>query len=139
MDGGWAELHPWRISRAPGAEPVFRQIYAEIRTAIAARTLGPGARLPSTRELAASLGVSRTSVVSAYEQLAAEGWIDSRTGSGAYVGADLPAPFGAQDAPAAAPARFGPDPEALFAPLVASDDPAEPVRESIQPSAASCS
>ena len=77
MDGGWAEIHAWGIDRS-GAEPLFRQIYAEVRGAIAARTLRPGARLPSTRDLAARLGVSRASAVAAYEQLAAEGWIDGR-------------------------------------------------------------
>ncbi|HEX4098195.1 MAG TPA: PLP-dependent aminotransferase family protein [Caulobacteraceae bacterium] len=123
MDGGWVELHPWRIARGAEAGPVFRQIYGEIRTAIATRALAPGARLPSTRELAQRLGISRTSVVTAYEQLAAEGWIDCRTGSGAYVGVELPAPFRAEAAPPAAPARFATDPEALFEPLRASGDP----------------
>ena len=125
MDGGWADLHPWRIARGPAAAPVFRQIYAEIRAAIAARALAPGARLPSTRELAGRLGVSRTSAVAAYEQLAAEGWIDCRTGSGAYVGLDLPAPFRAEALRPAAPPRYAPDPEALFDPLKASGDPGE--------------
>ncbi len=118
MDGGWAELHSWRIDRS-GPEPLFRQVYAELRGAIVSRTLGPGARLPSTRALAARLGVSRASTVAAYEQLLAEGWIESRVGSGAYVSADLPAPFPATAAhePAAAAARYAPDPEKLFSPL----------------------
>ncbi len=126
MDGGWAELHPWRIDRR-AAEPLFRQIYAELRGAIAARTLAPGARLPSTRELAARLGVSRASAVAAYEQLAAEGWIEGRTGSGAYVSADLPAPFAAAEAPAPdAPMRYAPDPERPFAQLKAAGESGEP-------------
>ena len=118
MDGGWAELHSWRIDRECG-EPLFRQVYAELRGAIVSRALRPRVRLPSTRALAVRLGVSRASTVAAYEQLLAEGWIESRVGSGAYVSADLPAPF-----PAASPAgaqvahaRYAPDPEKLFAPL----------------------
>ena len=125
MDGGWVELHPWRIARGAAAPPVFRQIYLEIRAAIAARSLAPGQRLPSTRDLAARLGVSRTSAVAAYEQLAAEGWVDCRTGSGAYVGVDLPAPFRAPAIPPAAPSRYATDPEALFAPLRPTNETAE--------------
>ncbi len=116
MDGGWAELHPWRIDRG-GGEPLFRQIYGEVRRAIAARALSPGARLPSTRALAARLGVSRASAVAAYEQLAAEGWIEGRTGSGAFVSVDLPAPFPAAQGRPDATLSFAPDAEALFAPL----------------------
>ena len=128
MDGGWAELHPWRVDRT-AAEPLFRQIYGEVRGAIAARTLRPGARLPSTRALAARLGVSRASAVAAYEQLAAEGWIDGRAGSGAFVSVDLPEPFPTAAAPngAAAPAsRYAPDAENLFGRLKAGPDLGDP-------------
>ena len=123
MDGGWAELHPWRIDRG-APEPLFRQIYAEVRGAIAARALRPGTRLPSTRALAARLGVSRASAVAAYEQLAAEGWIEGRTGSGAFVSVDLPAPFPAPagDGRAGAAPSFAPDAEDLFAPLKPAAD-----------------
>ncbi|WP_249123624.1 MULTISPECIES: PLP-dependent aminotransferase family protein [unclassified Bradyrhizobium] len=61
-----------------------------IRQRIAARTLAPGARLPSIRAFAATLGVSKSTVVDAYERLAAEGVIKSRRGSGFYVAARLP-------------------------------------------------
>ena len=127
MDGGWAELHPWRIDRT-GAEPLFRQIYGEVRGAIAARALSPGARLPSTRQLAARLGVSRASAVAAYEQLAAEGWIEGRVGSGAFVSVDLPAPFPAAsgDDKRSAERSFAPDAENLFAPLKPGPDAGEP-------------
>src|SRR5262245_47741344 len=47
--------------------------------------LAAGERLPSTRALAATLGVSRTVVTGAYAQLFAEGWIEGRHGSGTYV------------------------------------------------------
>ena len=86
---GWAELYDWRLDR-DSATPVFRQIYAQVRAAVLARTLGPGTRLPSSRALAAQLGAARASVVAAYEQLLAEGYAFGRTGSGTYVSTDLP-------------------------------------------------
>jgi GntR family transcriptional regulator/MocR family aminotransferase len=64
-------------------EPValHRQIEASIRDAIRAGRLSRGASLPPTRVLAADLGVSRGVVVEAYQQLVAEGYLTSRTGS----------------------------------------------------------
>ena len=53
--------------------------------------LGGGTRLPATRELARELGLSRNTVLAAYEQLRAEGFIDGRTGSGSYIAQPLPA------------------------------------------------
>ncbi|MBY6240244.1 PLP-dependent aminotransferase family protein [Methylosinus sp. Sm6] len=60
-----------------------------IRERIAARQLTPGARLPSVRRAAGAMGVSVSTVVEAYERLAAEGTIRSRPGSGFYVSAPL--------------------------------------------------
>lgn len=60
-----------------------------IRQRIGARSLTPGARLPSIRALSATMGVSKSTVVEAYERLAAEGVIRSRPGSGYYVAAPL--------------------------------------------------
>ena len=128
MDGGWADLHPWRVDRQSG-DPLFRQVYLQIRQSVQARTLGPGARLPSTRDLARRLGISRTAALCAYEQLIAEGWLTSRQGSGAYVCDDLPEPFivprRESAAPAATSGRYVPDREDLFGPLVLSDEPGE--------------
>ncbi|WP_018263489.1 aminotransferase-like domain-containing protein [Methylobacterium sp. WSM2598] len=56
-----------------------------IRARIAARALGPGARIPSVRGLAAQMGVSKSTVVEAYDRLVAEGAIAARPGSGFYV------------------------------------------------------
>src|SRR5579863_2169399 len=70
-------------------EPLFRQIYLWFRQAILQGTLGAGERLPSTRELAEQLHVSRTVVVLAYEHLLAEGFVAGRGGSGTYVAAGL--------------------------------------------------
>lgn len=68
-----------------GGEPLFRQVYRSMRQAILSGTMSAGARLPSTRDLAEQLGLSRTVVLLAYEQLLAEGFIAGRGGSGTYV------------------------------------------------------
>ncbi|WP_159588197.1 PLP-dependent aminotransferase family protein [Chelativorans xinjiangense] len=60
-------------------------VMATIRQRIAGRSLTPGAKLPSIRGLAGTLKVSTSTVVEAYERLAAEGAIHSRPGSGFYV------------------------------------------------------
>lgn len=70
-------------------EPLFRQIYLWFRQAILRGTMRSHERLPSTRELADQLHVSRTIVVLAYEQLLAEGFVVGRAGSGTYVAEGL--------------------------------------------------
>jgi GntR family transcriptional regulator/MocR family aminotransferase len=67
-----------------------QQLGELLRTAILAGQLGAGFRLPSTRGLAAELGVSRNTVLLAYDQLVAEGYVEGRTGSGTRVTAVLP-------------------------------------------------
>lgn len=62
---------------------------ATIKQRIAGRTLTPGAQLPSIRAFARTMGISKSTVVEAYERLAAEGVIRSRPGSGFYVAAPL--------------------------------------------------
>ncbi|TJW31041.1 MAG: GntR family transcriptional regulator, partial [Mesorhizobium sp.] len=62
---------------------------ATVRHRIAARTLTPGARLPSIRAFAKTMQVSKSTVVEAYERLAAEGAIRSRPGSGFYAAGPL--------------------------------------------------
>lgn len=64
-------------------------VMAEIRSRIAGRGLVPGARLPSVRAFAKAMHVSASTVVEAYERLAAEGLIRSRPGSGFYVSSPL--------------------------------------------------
>ena len=61
------------------------QIADQVRTAVAGGVLGGGERLPSSRELARTLGVSRTVATAAYTQLFAEGWLEGRHGSGTFV------------------------------------------------------
>lgn len=72
------------------SEPLQQQVYASLRGAILARQVRAGMRLPSTRSLAADLGVSRNTILAAFEQLCAEGYLDTKTGSGTYVAAELP-------------------------------------------------
>ena len=72
-----------------GSSPLTRQIYSWFRQAILQGTMRSGERLPSTRELAEHLHVSRTIAVLAYEQLLAEGFIVGRGGSGTYVSEGL--------------------------------------------------
>ncbi|MFA1548355.1 MocR-like pyridoxine biosynthesis transcription factor PdxR [Actinomadura chokoriensis] len=61
------------------------QLVGQLREAMAEGRLAAGERLPSSRALGKLLGVSRTVVTEAYEQLYAEGWLDGRHGSGTYV------------------------------------------------------
>src|ERR1035438_4808662 len=82
--------------------PLTAQIVAQLRAALADGQLAAGERLPSTRGLAVSLGVSRTVVTTAYAQLFAEGWLESRHGSGTYVATGATAPIpGARVGPGA--------------------------------------
>ena len=70
--------------------PLHRQIYEGYRAAILAGRLRAGDRLPSTRDLARELGVSRLPALEAFDQLLAEGYCESRVGSGTWVASDLP-------------------------------------------------
>ncbi len=67
------------------------QIYRALRARITRGDLPAGSRLPSTRALAADLGVSRTTTQATYDQLIAEGYVESRRGSGSFVATELPA------------------------------------------------
>jgi GntR family transcriptional regulator / MocR family aminotransferase len=85
---GWADLYAWQLDRSSGT-PLTRQIYMQVRAAVHSGALGPGTRVPSSREMATQLGVARTSVVAAYEHLLAEGYIESRRGSGTFISGEL--------------------------------------------------
>ncbi len=76
--------------RLDGQGPLHRQIYSAIRAAILQGRLKEGSRLPATRTLAQGLGLSRNSVLQAFEQLSAEGYLVGRTGAGTYVASPLP-------------------------------------------------
>ncbi len=73
-----------------------------LRAAIRDGRLAAGTRLPSTRALAGDLGLSRGTVVEAFAQLTAEGYLDARHGAGTWV-ADLSLPSTPADAAAGAP------------------------------------
>ncbi|MBW4718038.1 GntR family transcriptional regulator [Saccharothrix obliqua] len=81
---------PVVLDRRTGV-PLPRQVAAGLRAAMSAGRLPPGGRLPSTRTLAATLGVSRGVVEAAYDLLAARGHVRAAAGSGTYV-AGTPAP-----------------------------------------------
>lgn len=72
------------------ARPLHRQLYDGYREAIVDGRLRPGQRLPSTRTLARDLQISRMPVVIAFEQLVAEGYVESRVGAGSFVSPALP-------------------------------------------------
>lgn len=67
-------------------EPMYVQIAESIRRDIDSGRFQVGARLPGSRSMAVALGVSRTVVLMAYDQLECEGYLDSQSGSGTYVG-----------------------------------------------------
>lgn len=95
----WAEFLDLEID--PRSDrPLFQQIYLMLRAAIVSNALSPGSRLPSTRQLADRLDVSRTSVLTAYEQLIAEGYVAGQAGSGTYVSHDVPQAIVASQPPA---------------------------------------
>ncbi len=83
--------------------PLYRQVYLGLRRAILSGAVRKGERIPSTRELADQLGISRTITVLAYDQLAAEGFVTGRSGSGTYVSEGLGAPH---DRASASSAKF---------------------------------
>src|SRR6185503_9945071 len=69
---------------------LHRQLYNQLREAILSGRLNAGTRLPSTRELAHELGLARNTVLNAFDQLYAEGYLARRVGDGTYVSTELP-------------------------------------------------
>ncbi len=85
---GWAELYAWQLDRK-SRTPLARQIYMQVRAAALSGALRAGSRVPSSRTMASKLRVARASVVSAYEHLVAEGYVESRQGSGTFISSGL--------------------------------------------------
>ncbi len=77
------------VDRGSG-KPLYRQLYEGFREAIVERRLRGGQRVPSTRSLAVELGISRVPVLNAFDQLLAEGYFETRRGSGTFVAGALP-------------------------------------------------
>jgi GntR family transcriptional regulator/MocR family aminotransferase len=75
--------------REPGT-PATRWLYTALRGEILAGRLGPGARLPATRDLAQHHGLARGTILGAFEQLKSEGYVEASVGSGTYVARVLP-------------------------------------------------
>lgn len=82
-------LLPVTINREDDT-PLHRQVFDQMRDAILGGRLTPGWRLPSSRALAKELSVSRNTILAAYDQLFAEGYIEGKTGSGTRVSRVLP-------------------------------------------------
>jgi len=73
-----------------GSDPLYRQIYDAVRDEILGGRVRPGQRLPSSRRLAETLSVSRSTTVLAFDMLLAEGYLEGRRGSGTFVSRELP-------------------------------------------------
>jgi GntR family transcriptional regulator/MocR family aminotransferase len=86
----------------PGSRRLRRALHAQLRDAILDGRLAPGLRLPASRVLAKQLGLSRNSVIAAYDLLLAEGYLEARPGAGCFVARTLAKP--------PAPAEPGPPP-----------------------------
>lgn len=99
---------PLLVDRTAGPS-MATQITAQLRDAVTSGVLTAGERLPSTRDLAMTLGISRTVVTTAYAQLFAEGWLEGRHGAGTFVADVVPGlpPLPAPPGPRAA--GSGPD------------------------------
>lgn len=80
------DLHVDKASNVP----LFRQLYGTIKDGILGGQIRPGAQLPPSRTLAATLGLSRQTVVNAYAQLLAEGYFTCTVGKGSFVSENLP-------------------------------------------------
>jgi DNA-binding GntR family transcriptional regulator len=77
---------PLRSLRA-GCGPLWRDLAESLAWQIDIGRLAAGSRLPATRTLARQLGISRTTVVAAYDELVSRGYVRARVGDGAYVAA----------------------------------------------------
>lgn len=94
------------------ATPVYEQIRAQLAALVAVGALGPGERLPASRDLARDLGVAVGTVQRAYRELEAAGVVHSRRRTGTVV---------AGDAPRSGPARSGDHPRAGDGPDLLAD------------------
>lgn len=83
-------LDTTRLRAGASSEPLFVQLAALISEEIRRGRLRPGARVPGTRSLAARLGMNRNTVVAAYAELCAEGWLVTRPAGGSFVSEQLP-------------------------------------------------
>jgi GntR family transcriptional regulator / MocR family aminotransferase len=102
---------PIQVDR-DASQSLQRQVTEQLRRAILDGRLATGTRLPSTRVLAAEIGISRNVALAAYDELFAEGYVEGRHGSGTFVATDLPLlPRPSLPAPPGAPRWLRPQPE----------------------------
>lgn len=78
------------FKKGEGNSPLYLQLESEIVQLIYRGILQPGQALPSSRELAGSLQLNRKKVVAAYDELDAQGWVETRERSGVFVSSQLP-------------------------------------------------
>ncbi|MEU6607833.1 PLP-dependent aminotransferase family protein [Streptomyces shenzhenensis] len=95
MAESWATLGIDLHLEPTGSLGLRRGLTDALRDAVRTGRLAPGTRLPSSRTLAADLGIARNTVADAYADLVAEGWLTARQGSGTRVATGLPSPVGA--------------------------------------------
>jgi GntR family transcriptional regulator / MocR family aminotransferase len=84
---------PFIILDEKSKVPLYRQIYNTIRLSILSGEFQSGRQLSASRQLSKQLGISRLTVINAYEQLLAEGYLESRSGAGTFVAEHLPEEF----------------------------------------------
>ena len=84
---------PLSLAAPLAGTPLYRWFYDELRSAILEGRIVPGARLPATRDLAREYKLARATVVTAFEQLKSEGYVEGRVGAGTYVSEVLPDDF----------------------------------------------
>src|SRR5918999_5995698 len=81
---------PLALPQRSSSAPASQWLSSALRTEILEGRLRPGARLPATRDLARQYGLSRGTIVSAFDQLKSEGYIEGSVGSGTFVNQTLP-------------------------------------------------
>jgi DNA-binding transcriptional MocR family regulator len=84
-----ARVHAPELAVSRNRAGASRQLADQFRSAIGSGLLPVGARLPATRRLAAALGISRNTVLAAYDDLLADGLISGRVGDGSYVASGI--------------------------------------------------
>jgi GntR family transcriptional regulator/MocR family aminotransferase len=100
---GFARRELPLVLASAGARPLQRSLYDALREAILGGRLSPGARLPSSRDLARQLGIARGTVVNVFELLAAEGYLRTARGAGTVVVETLPDAWFAAERPGEQP------------------------------------
>lgn len=83
-------LNAYLLPDKNAREPVYLQLAGKLMTLIKDGVLQAGYQLPSTRVLAETLNVHRKTVIRAYDELLAQGWLESHTGKGTFIASDLP-------------------------------------------------